>query len=95
MRHLDHRRRFPMKVIGRVIWILMLQEVVKTSNESNQNPIPNYQAQGDLLPDGEKNLWNVPSLIAILSIKRNMMGSQMQRVRRDPYADTNPQKVAC
>ena len=35
MSHLDHRRRFPMKIIGRVIWILMFQEAVKTSNESN------------------------------------------------------------
>ena len=33
--HLDHRRRFSIKIIGRVIWILMLQEAVKTSNESN------------------------------------------------------------
>ena len=32
---LDHRRRFPIKIIGRVIWILMLQEAVKTSNEPN------------------------------------------------------------
>ena len=35
MCHLDHRRRFPTKIIGRVIWNLMLQETVKTSNESN------------------------------------------------------------
>ena len=27
----------------------MLQEAVKTSNESNGNPILNYQVQGDLL----------------------------------------------
>ena len=32
--HLDHHRRFPIKSIGRVIWILTLQEAVKTSNES-------------------------------------------------------------
>ena len=49
MCHLDHHRKFPTKVIGRAIWILMLQEAVKTSNESNGNPMPNYQVQGDLL----------------------------------------------
>ena len=32
----------------------MLQEAVKTSNESNQNPIPNGQVQGDLLQHGVK-----------------------------------------
>ena len=31
MCHLDHRRRFPIKIIGRVVRILMLQEAVKTS----------------------------------------------------------------
>ena len=92
---LDHHRRFPTKIIGRAIWVLMLHEAVKTSNESNQNPIPNYQVQGDLLLNGEKNPWNVPSLIATLSIKRNMMMSQIQRVRGDPLADMNPQNVAC
>ena len=35
MCHLDHRRRFLTKIIGRVIWILLLHEAVKTSNESN------------------------------------------------------------
>ena len=35
MCHLDHRRRFPKKIIGREIWILMLQEAVKTCNESS------------------------------------------------------------
>ena len=38
---------------------------------------------------------NAPSLIAILIIKRNMVMSQIQRVRRNPYANTNPQNVAC
>ena len=81
MCHLNHRRRFPMKIIGRVIWILMLQETVKTSNESNENPVPNYQVQGDVLQNGVKKPWNVPSLISTLSIKRNMIMSQIQRVR--------------
>ena len=35
MRHLDHHRRFPTKIIGRAICILMLQEAAKTSNESH------------------------------------------------------------
>ena len=63
--------------IGRVIWILMLQEAVKTSNESNWNPILNYRVQGDLSQSGEKKPWNVPSLIATLLIKRNMIMSQI------------------
>ena len=32
----------------------MLQQAVKSSNESNQNPIPSNRVQGDLLLDGEK-----------------------------------------
>ena len=46
MCHLDHRRRFPVKIIGHVIWILMLQEAVKTSNESNENPILQLSSTG-------------------------------------------------
>ena len=95
MCHLDHHRKFPSKIIGRVIWILMLQAAVKTSSESNLNPIPNYQVQGDLLQNRVKKPWNVPSLIATFLIKRNMIMSQIQRVRGDPYVDTNPQNVAC
>ena len=95
MCHLDHRRRYLVKIIGRVVRILMLQEAVKTSNEPNFNPIPNYQVQGDLLQNGVKKPWNVPSLIATLLINRNMIMSQIQRARGDPYADTNPQNVAC
>ena len=94
MCHLDHHRRFLTKIIARAIWIPMLQEAVKTSNESNWNPIHNYQIQGDLLLDGEKKPWNVPSLIATLLIKRNMTRSQIQRVRWNSYPDTNPQNVA-
>ena len=78
----------------RVIWILMLQEAVKASNESNWNPTPNYQERWDLLQNGLKKPWNVPSLIATLLIKRNMIMSQIQRVRWDPYVDTNPQNAA-
>ena len=35
MCYLDHRRRFLPEIVGRVIWILMLQEAVKTSNDLN------------------------------------------------------------
>ena len=38
---------------------------------------------------------NVPSLITTPSIERNMMKSQTQQVRGNPYVDTNPQNVAC
>ena len=37
----------PTKINGCPIWILILLEAAKTSNESNQNPIPNYQVRGD------------------------------------------------
>ena len=62
----------------------MLQEEIKTSNKPN--PIPNYQVQGDLLQNGVKKPWNVPSLIATLLIKRNMIMSQIQRVRGKPVS---------
>ena len=56
--HLEHHRRFLTKIIGRAIWILiLLEDAARTSNESNWNPIPNYQVQGNLSLDGEKNLW--------------------------------------
>ena len=44
-------------------------EVVKTPNKSNQNPIPNYQEQEDLLQNGVKKPWNVPSLITTQKTK--------------------------
>ena len=36
--HLDHHRKFPTKIIGCVIWILMSLEAAKIPNESNPNP---------------------------------------------------------
>ena len=39
LRHLDHCRRLPTKIIGRAIWIQILLEAAKIPNESNQNPI--------------------------------------------------------
>ena len=36
--HLDHHRKFPAKIIGCVIWLLISFEAAKTPNESNQNP---------------------------------------------------------
>ena len=68
MCHLDHHRRFPTRLIERAMRILMWQEALKTSNESNKNPIPNYPVQRDLLLKGEKKPWNVPSLIATLYV---------------------------
>ena len=82
MCHLDHHRRFLTKIIGRAIWILILQKAVKTSNASNWNPIPNYLVKG-------------LSLVATLLIKRNMIRSQIQRVQGNLYLDTTPQNVAC
>ena len=43
--HLDHHGKFPTKMIGCAIWILILQGAAKTPNESNQNPKPNYQVR--------------------------------------------------
>ena len=40
-----------------------------------------------MLQNGVKQPWNVPSLIATLLIKRNMIMSQIQRVRGEPYVD--------
>ena len=48
-----------------------------------------------MLQNGVKKPWNVPSLIATLLIKRNMIMSQIQKLRGDPYVDTNPQNIAC
>ena len=43
--HVDHRRRFPLKIIGRVNWILMLQEAVShpTNRIKTQYPITRYK----------------------------------------------------
>ena len=82
-------------IIGCAIWILISLEAAKTSNQLNQNPIPNYQERRDPYVERKRKSRNVPSLIATLLIKKNMMKSQTQQVRRDPYVDTNPQNVAC
>ena len=73
----------------------MLQEAVKTSNESNWNSVPNYQVQGDPYVERNRKSRNVISSNATLFIQRNMLMSQIQRIRRDPYVDTNPQSVVC
>ena len=88
-------RKFPTMMIGCAIWILILLAAAKTSNDSNQNPIPNCQVRGDPYVERKRKSRNVPSLIATLLIKRNMMKSQTKEVRGDPYVDTNPQNVAC
>ena len=43
MCRLDYRRRFPIQIIGCVIWILTSLEAAKIPNESNQNPKPKTQ----------------------------------------------------
>ena len=68
MCHLDHHRKFPTQIIGCAIWILILLEAAKTSNESNQNQIPNYQLRGGPYVERERKSRNVPSLIATLLI---------------------------
>ena len=37
MCHLDHHRKYPPKIIGCAIWILILLEAAKTPNKSNQH----------------------------------------------------------
>ena len=97
MCHLDHQRQFLTKIIGCVIWILMLQEAVTTPNESNQNPKPNYQVRRDpyVGKSPHRKSRNILCLITTLFVKKNMMISRTQQVRGDPYVDQNPQSVAC
>ena len=45
MCHLDNHRRFPSKIIGCAMWILILREAAKIPNEPNQNQKPNYQTR--------------------------------------------------
>ena len=70
----------------------MLQEAAKIPNECNQNPKPNYQVRGDPYVDKspQRKSRNEPSLLTTLLVKRNMMKSQPQQVRRDPYVNQNP-----
>ena len=74
MCHLDHHPTISYKDN----WTCDLGSDVAGSSKDNQRiqPKPNYQVQGDLLQNGVKKRWNVPSLIATLLIKRNMMESQ-------------------
>ena len=74
----------------------MLQEAVKTPNESNPNPKPNYQVRGQpyVGKSPQMNTRNVLYLITTFFVKKNMM-SRTQQVRGDPYVDQNPQSVAC
>ena len=94
MCHLD-RRRFPIKIN----WTCNLDSDVAGSSKDIQRiepkPKPNCQVQGDPYVERKRKSRNVPSLIATLLIKRNMIMSQIQQVRWDPYVDQNPQSVAC
>ena len=89
--------RSPSKISYKDNWMCDLDTDIAGSSKDTQRiePNPNYQVRGDLLQNGVKKPWNVPSLIATLLIKRNMMKSQTQQVRGDLYPDTNPQNVAC
>ena len=97
MCHLDDHRKFPAKVIGCVIWILMSLEAAKIPNESNQNPKPNYQVRGDPYVDKspQRKSRNVPRLIATLLINRNMIKSQIQRVRGNPPVSRHESTKRC
>ena len=75
------------------MWILMLLEAATTSNESNKNPIPIIKnRETSHLIDGEQNLWNVPSLIMTLFIRRKR-GHKFNENGGNPYPDTNPQTL--
>ena len=97
MCHLDHHRKFPTKII----WTRDLDSDIAGSSKDTQRIepkpiIPNYQVQGDLLQNEVKKPWNVPSLIATLLIKRNMLRSQIQRVRGRPVCGSRIHKtLAC
>ena len=91
--------RPPPKISYKDNWMCDLDSDIAGSSKDTQRIEPKTNTQlsstGKLLLNGEKNLWNVPSLIATLLIKRDMMMSQTQRVLGDSYVDTNPQNVAC
>ena len=91
--------RPPPKISYKDNWMCDLDSDIAGSSKDTQRIEPKTNTQlsstGKLLLNGEKNLWNVPSLIATLLIKRDMMKSQTQRVLGDSYVDTNPQNVAC
>ena len=53
----------------------------KDTQRIEPKPKTQLSSTAKLVLDGEKNLWNVPSLIATLLIKRNMIKSQIQLVR--------------
>ena len=74
-------KQLAQRKIGRVILDSDVASRSKDIQRIDLKPNTNYQEQGDLLQDGKKNLWNVPSLIATLLIKRNMIMSEIQRVR--------------
>ena len=80
-------------------WTCNLDSGVASSSKDIQRIEPKPKTQlsstGNLFPNGVKKPWNVPSLIATLLIKRNVIMSHFQRARGDPYVDTNPQNVAC
>ena len=88
MCHLDQRRRFPVKIIGRATWILVAKNSkdihrieLKTQYTTTKYRETCYQMERRNF--GTHQVWS------------RMIMSQIQRVRRKPYADMNPQNVAC
>ena len=87
MCHLDHRRRFPIKII---IWTCDLDsDVARSSKDIQRIELkPNTQSPSTGRPVTK---WSVETLErtkfdrATLLIKRHMIMSQTQRVRGDPY----------
>ena len=79
VRHLHHHRKFPTKIIACVIWILMSLEAAKKTNESNQNPKPNYQGRRDpnVGKSPQRKSRNVPSLFTTILIKKNIMSQRL------------------
>ena len=82
--------RPPPTIFCKDTWTCNLDSDVARSSEDiqriEQKPNTQLSSTGRLL-NGVKKPWNVPSLIATLLIERNMIMSQIQRVRGDPYVD--------
>ena len=92
--------RSPPKISYTDNWMCDMHSDIAGSSKDTQRiepkpQKPNCQERGVPYVERKRKSRNVPSLIATLLIKRNMIRSQIQRVRRDPYVDTNPQNVVC
>ena len=74
-------------------WMKEMDSEVAGSRKDTQRiqPKPNYQVRRDPCVDNspKRDSRNVPSLITILLVQRNMMKSQTQQVLGDPYVAKN------